>query len=229
MECNAVYDTMHDIDCRKRESWMGNAMQKKRIIAILILGILLLLPGCAKKAAVTEESVISLAADGTVVLTIMEPFEQANYSQEDLQEMILTKTAAYNKQNDSDSIAVEKVAVENGQIVVVMKFKSAGDYTKFNQTKYEETELFVGTVKEAYQNGYDLDRTFYDVSNDEKTIGKDELLEMWDAHIMITRESEQISVFDKILYHTDGVEVDPKGKKVRKAEEDDEIVMIVFK
>ena len=98
---------------------------------------------------------------------------------------------------------------------------------------YNNKTLFVGTIQEAYSEGYDLNISLTDVKDSSNTIGKQELLEMGEKHIVIIQlpstmtDGMRLQCFGEILYISDGV--NPVSKKTADIEQSQGVSVVVFK
>ena len=170
----------------------------RRILAIVLAAAMMLgMSACgAEKSAVTETT-IEARKNGTIVHTIVEEFTEEYYSFDELMEMITDSCTNYNASAGKGRVVVESVELSEGILTAVMKYKSADDYTAFNQVP-----LFTGTIQEAIDAGYNMNVRLYLADGGEFTIGKEELLEMKDRHLMILREEVFVRVWNDILYHS---------------------------
>ena len=73
--------------------------------------------------------------------------------------------------------------------------------------------LFCGTIREAVNVGYDLDITLSSAENSDVKIGKTQILEMSDRHIIVVREAVPIRPYAEILYTSGDVEVSEDRKE----------------
>lgn len=162
------------------------------VIAVMTIG----LTGCGSSSdSVVTETTIEVKKDGSVVHTIVEAFAEDYYDQQELENMIQTACDSYNATAGADSVAVSGIMKEEDVLTVTMKYKDAVAYAGFNQLA-----LFSGTVKDAYNAGYDLDVTLYSMQDDSDTIGKEEILGMGEKHIVILREAVDVKVWNKVAY-----------------------------
>ena len=200
----------------------------------LLMGILVVLTfgvvACTNGNATTEEkkmNSLSVFEDGSVKSVIIEDFSESYYNVDDLTKMILDTIAVYQKEDPDSSIELEACELMETQVKVVMKFNSAEAYSGYNCE-----ELFVGTVQEAYDKGYDLNMTLTGTDKDASTIGRQELLGMGDNHIVILENTLdegtlRVNCYDTILYTGNGVSrIEKKKADVVPAEE---FSVIVFK
>lgn len=153
------------------------------------------LAGCGSKSAETETT-IEVKKNGTVVHTIVEAFSESYYDLEQLKTMMQEACDAYNETAGQKAVSIESAEVTEGVVTVVMKYKDAASYAGFNKQA-----LFAGTVKGAFDAGYNLDVTLLSAREEGETAGKQELLTMGEKNMVIVREDVRVKVWDKILYH----------------------------
>ncbi len=156
------------------------------------------------QAAASSNTVMEVLKDGSIMETITEDFSADYYNEDDLRSMILSEVAEYNRDSERD-ISVDKFENKNGVITVTMKYPSAEAYTDYNSNQFDSRQLFIGTVKEAYDGGHSLDVTLTSAENEEESIGKQELLGMGENHILISEVPFRVETFGKILYSGDNV------------------------
>lgn len=178
----------------------------------LLMGILVMLAfgvvGCTKENAATEEksmNSLTVLEDGSVKSVIIEDFTESYYNVDDLTKMILDTISVYQKEDPDSSIELETCELMGTQVKVVMKFDSSESYSGYNCE-----ELFIGTVQEAYDKGYDLNMTLTGTDKEASTIGRQELLGMGENHILILENTMdegtlRVNCYDTILYTGNGV------------------------
>lgn len=154
-------------------------------------------------AVSAEETAVILNKDGSITGRIVEEFGKNYYGEEDIREYTQKAIGVYNAKTGNDkSTSLTKVEVKDGTVYLTMEYESAADYTAFNKKL-----LFAGTVAEAYEAGYDLDVTLQDVSEEGSSIGKSEILQMGDHHIVIAEETVKLNLPSKALYVSDAVKL----------------------
>lgn len=198
----------------------------------IVLGILMILSacmvGCGSVLTKEEELVtsVSIQKDGTLKGVIVEEFNESYYDAEALTEMIQEAIADYTKQNITAQITLESCElVENDtKVKVVINYDSAQSYTDFNS----ET-IFVGTIQEAYEAGYDMNLKLYAVSQEEQSepLTKQEILNMGTEHIVIMEENMRVNCYGNILYVGNGVSL--VSKKTADMENADGLSALIFK
>lgn len=173
-------------------------MRKWLSLMLMISCVLFSLTGCG--AAAPERTTVEVKKNGHVTHTIVEDFTESYYDLEGLKDTIEEACEAYNGTMGSELVTLEEAEVEDGVLTAVMDYRSASAYAGFNRQA-----LFTGTVKEAYDAGYDLNQTLYSAQEDGGIIGKEGLLNLPKAHILVIREAIDVRVWDKVLYHSDDV------------------------
>lgn len=170
-------------------------MRKGLALALAIVCMTVGLAGCGEGDSAVTVTTIEVKKDGSVVHTIVEDFAESYYDMQELGNMIQTACDSYNASTGDGTVTVEETAETEGVLRVVMKYKDAAAYAGFNKLA-----LFAGTVKDAYNAGYDLDVTLYSLQDESDTIGKEEILGMGEEHIVILREAVDVRVWNKVLY-----------------------------
>ena len=152
--------------------------EKKANAFLVLMLAAVTLGGCGSE---TEESRAELQKDGSVKSVVTADFDKPDYDIEELKQMVLEESAAYNRSTGDGAISVEKVSEKNGTASVKMTYKSAADYAAFNDGIF-----FVGSPKEAEEEGYNLNRVLSGTKNPLETVGGADILAMADAKILIT-------------------------------------------
>ena len=169
-----------------------------RTVAVLS-AVLCFLGGCAgkEKALATDTDTIILKEKGSIVGYITGEFDESRYSYEQLQALMDSEIAAYCTQTAEEAVVLDKSELtEEGILTVVMTYRSAEDYSAFNQEIF-----FYGTIEEAVLAGYDLRMlTMRDASDAEITVGRTELEAMPDSYILITEDPSNIRGYQKVAY-----------------------------
>lgn len=196
---------------------------KKKTNALLILLLVVAMTsGCGSEA---EESRAELQKDGSVKSVISASFDKPDYDIDELQQMVLEESATYNRRVGDNAISVEKVSEKNGTASVKMTYKSAADYAAFNDGIF-----FVGSPKEAEEEGYNLNKVLSGTKNPLETVGGADILAMdSDVKILITDMKDPVVLDGKALYTSDNVQTDKKYKTVTLKEESGEPAYIIYK
>lgn len=184
-------------------------MRKILLLLLTVAGTAALLSGCGKEESAGDATRLELKKDGQIVHTIVEDFSQDYYNLEELKGNVEAQIAEYNTTAGNDRITLDSAEVEEGIIRLVMTFRSAENYSGF----YRQA-LFCGTVKDAFNTGYDLDVQLHGIGEDNTVVGRQEILEMGGKHIVVVREAIQIKTFGNILYVSSGVEPLGNGREV---------------
>ena len=178
-----------------------------RKMVLLLLAAALLLAGCGGNESTEDVTSLDFRKNGEVVHTIVEDFSASYYSLEELQSEVQAQVDAYNKSAGKERITVDSAEVADGVITMVMTFQGAEDYSSF----YRQA-LFCGTVRDAFNAGYDLDVSLVSAQEDGASIGRQDILEMGDRHIIVVREPLVIKPYGDILYASADVEISGNTK-----------------
>lgn len=198
---------------------------RKLVSGLLALaGAAVLLAGCGRKTERADETCLEFRKNGEVIHTIAEDFSESYYDVEELKTTVLSQIAAFNEQSGTERISLDSTELgEDGKLYMVMTFKSPQDYTSF----YRQA-LFCGTVSGAYTAGYDLDIQLKSVKTEGEVIGREEILDMGEKHILVVREQITVRPFGEILYASEDVEVSGDGKQAVTTDGDN-LSFIIFK
>lgn len=201
----------------------GLKISSRKKIGILMIAGMMIFSACGSLSDGTDDTGISINKDGSIQSYITESFDKDYYLQEELQQMILSEAASYNRSTGQGSITVEKVEVAENIAKVEMTYASAADYSAFN-----ETAFFVGSPLQAKKAGYDLNVVLSSVKDANDTIGEADILSMEGMTLLITDAPERVELFGKAVYADDHA-VLSENKKVLLGEEDREMVYLLFK
>lgn len=169
-----------------------------------ILCACVFIAGCAEGEDGVQVTNLQIDKNGRVTSNIVEDFDKEFYSVDALQEMVQTEIDEYNGTHP-EAVALAELkpyGEEEKKVLVSMQFATCEDYEAFN-----DAELFYGTVEQAQAAGFSLDVELISTSDGTKKIGESEVLGMKDMHILIVRQSaqvSQISVPEKVQYTTEG-------------------------
>lgn len=180
------------------------------------------LTGCGSSDSAVTETTVEVKKNGNIVHTIIEDFTEDYYDVNALQSSIQSACDSYNASAGDDSVTVGEATEEEGVLTVDMTYRNSAAYAGFNRQA-----MFAGTVKDAYQEGYDLNVNLVSAREDGKTIGKAELLGMGEKHIVIIREAVNVKVWDKILYYSEDV-VQTQDAKTVTVTDGDALTYIIF-
>lgn len=171
-------------------------MRKSLALVLAIAVMTMAFAGCGNSGdSVVTETTIELKKDGSVIHTIVESFTEDYYDLQELTDMIQAACDSYNASAGADAVAVSDMSENEGILTVKMTYRDASAYAGFNKLA-----LFSGTIKDAYNAGYDLNVTLYSLQDDSVSVGKEEILGMGEKHIAIVREAVDVKVWDKVLY-----------------------------
>ena len=174
-------------------------MQKGIRTVAVLSAVLCFLGGCAgkEKALTADTDTIILKEKGSIVGYITGEFDESRYSYEQLQALMDSEITSYCTQTAEEAVVLDKSELtEEGILTVVMTYRSAEDYSAFNQEIF-----FYGTIEEAVLAGYDLRMlTMRDASDAEITVGRTELEAMPDSYILITEDPSNIRGYQKVAY-----------------------------
>ena len=160
------------------------------------------LAGCSDSADGITETTLIVARDGGVSEAIIEDFDKDYYLRSDLESFIDQRINEFNASgSEGKKVSLDRLTVENRKALAVVDFDSIETYADFSGN-----EAFFGTISEAYDAGYSFDVTLKSTTESE-TIGKEEIMEMDDKHILVISEPISVRSSRRILYASANVDV----------------------
>ena len=193
-----------------------------RRLVLLLLAAAMLLAGCGGNKSTEDVTSLEFKKNGEVVHTIVEDFSASYYSLEELESQVQAQVDEYNTNAGSQRIRVDSAEVTDSVITMVMTFEGAEDYSSF----YRQA-LFCGTVKDAFNAGYDLDVQLASAQAEGASIGRQDILEMGERHIAVVREPIVVKTYADILYASGSVEV--TGNREATVTDSQELSYIIFR
>lgn len=126
------------------------------LVAVMCLGML---AGCGTSYA-ADESTVFVLKDGKIVSTDVEDFDEGTYDTDGLKDYVDQTIDTYNEENGKGLVKCKDLSVKDSKAILTLEYASASDYQKFN-----DIELFAGSVAEALAAGYSFDADFASVSD----------------------------------------------------------------
>jgi len=200
---------------------LGDKVNKKTVL-IFIFAAALALSGCSEAEEDFDETTISVSKRGKVSERIVESFNKDYYDLAELEDEFTRSVMEYNAAMGSEEIRVKSIELKDSQVYVDVDFNGPSDYESF-----VGENLFVGTVSDAYDNGYSMDVTLKAVDSQDK-IGKVQIMGMNDNTIIILSEHVRVKAFKDIAYVSANVDV-INSKEVRVLSESDGLAYLILK
>lgn len=170
-------------------------MQKGKIV-LLVLVVIGILAGCGREKT-PEISSVSIGKDGLIAHQIVGGFEQ-DYDMDELQKLAEDRVAEYCAENGADRVTLESIDKAEDKVLIRFNYATGLDYNDFNHR-----EMFVGTVEEANEQGYQLENVAF-ISPDGKPMEVGYMEEQDKKQIVIigTKPAEElmVNVYGKVLY-----------------------------
>lgn len=196
---------------------------KRRIIVIFILALAMLVPsGCGNDEEDYEDTTLTVGRKGRVTENIVESFDKDYYDINELTNEFTDSVAKYNESIGGDEIKLKRIELADSKVYVDLDFTGPSDYERFIGEK-----LFVGTISDAYDNGYTMDVVLKGTESGDK-IGKVQIMGMKDKDIIILSEHVRIKTFRDIAYVSANVDV-LDSKEARVLSESDGLAYIILK
>lgn len=194
-------------------------MSKKNIIKTAAVFLLMgtLMSGCIGMD-LENKNQLEVTQDGKIIQRIVDDTD-GNITGEDLE--IYTDESISVAQSQGAAISLENCRVNNGKVNLQLNYGDANSYSIFN-----DVTCFIGTVKEAYDAGYDFNRTFKAVNGVE--VPYFSLVSLTtDCKVLILEEPVTVKLPGEVEFISDGVTVESDGS-VKVDENPDETVPEVF-
>ena len=187
-------------------------------IMISLIG-LFLFSGCGKEEIPTVSG-ITLNDDGAIEALIIDEFDENVYSISGLNQMIESEIAEYNIANGQGSVSLVGSQMIEGNVHVTMNYASVGDYSAFNNRRFEVESL------DSAISSSKLNVSFKSVKTGEQEDIKS--LENTEKYsVIITDEAGRLVCPHKILFVSDGVET-ISSKEVLVTDNMDGLAYIIF-
>ena len=183
---------------------------------------MILVTGCSGDSIDYVETTISGEKKGRITERIVDSFDKDYYSIDELKSEFTDSVNKYNESIGGEEIKLKKIELKDSKVYVDLVFTGPSDYENFVGEK-----LFVGTIGDAYDNGYTMDVVLKGVDKGDK-IDKIKLMGMSDRSIIIMSEHSRIKTFKDIAYVSANVDV-LDGNEARILNESDGLAYIVLK
>ena len=196
----------------------------KKLMSLCLLALILLLTGCSEK--IPSVNTISVDKKGVVTYTVIEEFGKDFYDAEGLRADIEQEVGDYNRNFGTDPLTLKSLEVEDGSAVMQMQFTEARYYEDYYKA-YSGGTLFVGTVKEAMDAGYDLAGEF--MAADGALTDVSQLPKAESLKVLITSEALTVQVPGDIQCVSPSGSVEIVGKKEAVVSEEALQACIIYK
>lgn len=175
----------------------GGEFMKKGKAFLLALALSCVVAGCGGEKT-PEVSSVTIGKDGAITHQIVGGFEQNYYEMDGLKALATDRVAEYCADNGEGSVTLSSVEEKDGKVLLQLNYATDKDYSGFNNR-----ELFVGTLEEAYGHSYPLEGVAF-ISADGKPmeLGFMEERDKKQIVIIATKPSEELVVntYGKVLY-----------------------------
>ena len=155
-------------------------MKKAATLLAMLVCSAGLLVGCGDSYEV-KDSTVFVEKDGAIISTDIESFDVNTYDESGLKEYVSEAIDEYTQKNGTDSVKLKNLTVEDGQAKLTLEYASVEDYSKFN-----EIEMFSGSLAEALAAGYSFGGEFYEI--------KDGTFTLCDASSFLTGDGYKVVI-----------------------------------
>ncbi len=162
---------------------------------------LFILTGCKSDyQASISTNCVTIEEDNSVDAIIVEEFAENYYSEDELINMVNEEASAFNNTYGQGSMIVSDHSIENGVISLALKFKDVESYNN-----YMPDSVYIGTIKDVYDQGVDFNRSLWVVGKGEATIGKNDLLKMGDEKVVLVSGAYMVRTPSNVKYYSQGM------------------------
>lgn len=169
-------------------------MKKAWLLSLVLLVVCLC--GCTgKKPEEIGQTTLYVRNDGSVEATFVEDFSQPHYDMAELQAMAEDEITAYNTATGEQRVEMTFYEVEGNVAKMQIIYASFEDYVSMNNEN-----IFVGTVADALEVGWDLNISLVNPQDAEDVIGEHELLTMQESNIVIVENALRVRTESPFLY-----------------------------
>lgn len=194
----------------------------KKITIIFAVFVSILLAGCASDEEDYEETTLTVQKRGKVSESIVESFSKDYYDIEELKGEFTRSVDDYNNAIGGEEIKLKKIELKDQKVYVDLDFTGPSDYESF-----VGESLFVGTISDAYDNGYSMDVVLKGVDAGDK-ISKVQIMGMKDSNIVILSEHVRVNTYRDIAYVSANVDlIDERSARV--LSESDGLAYLILK
>ena len=194
----------------------------KKTVLIFIFAAALALCACSEAEEDFDETTIKVNKRGKVSERIVESFNKDYYDLAELEDEFTRSVMEYNAAMGSEEIRVKSIEQKDQKVYVDIDFNGPSDYESF-----VGENLFVGTISDAYDNGYSMDVTLKGVDSKD-LIGKVQIMGMNDSTIIILSEHVRVRTFRDIAYVSANVDL-IKPNEARVLSESDGLAYLILK
>lgn len=171
-------------------------MRKGMSLFLVMILSMMLLTACGG-ALTVDNNTVYVQKKGKITGATVENFDKDYYDAEELEAYVNERVASYTSEHGEKSVKVDQFSVEEGVAKLNIKYAGYEDYARFN-----EVEIFSGTVPQAMAAGYDFSGTFLK-AEDGRLSGsadKEEVTADDDYKVVILNEKVDVKVDGTILY-----------------------------
>ena len=196
----------------------------RRFLSYILIVMMIVLPltGCSDEEKDYAETTITVEKKGRVRERIVDTFDKDYYNIEELKSEFSDSVSQYNETIGGEEIRLKNIEMKDSRVYVDLEFTGPSDYENFVGEK-----LFVGTIADAYDNGYTMDVVLKGVDKGDK-IDKIKIMGMSDSSIVIMSEHARIRTFRDIAYVSANVDV-IDGNEARVLNESDGLAYLILK
>lgn len=194
----------HSSQGAKRRRKEKERMRKLAVLlaaAVIAVGIGLVIYAATRslRPGQYDASTAEFHKNGSIRVTSVESFAEEYYDADELKNMIQEAVSSYNQEKGSTGVTRKYFRVSDQTATVVLDYASAEDYCEFNGN-----DLFLGTVGEAEEKGYDFESIMAAVSREDSSriLNQATLDQLTENEVIILTEQVNVVMPRGILYAT---------------------------
>ena len=181
-----------------------------------------MLAGCASNGEDYDETTLTVGKKGKITESIVESFGRDYYDIDELKEEFTRSVSEYNDSIGGEEIKLGNIELKDSNVYVDLVFNGPSDYERF-----VGEQLFVGSINDAYDEGFTMDVTLKGIENGDK-IGKVQIMGMKDKSIIILSEHVRVKTFRDIAYVSANIDlIGPREARV--LSESDGLAYLILK
>lgn len=167
------------------------------VLLVLIIALAVFVFGsCGTNYAETDTNTVYVLKNGKIISTDVEAFDEKTYNKDELKAYIKENLDTYNAEIGKNSLKQKSFEVEEGEAVLVLEYADANAYEAVNGV-----ELFVGTVKEAQDAGYEFEADYVKLTEGKAiTASADDFTKSDDYKVVIIKSNTKVVVPGEICF-----------------------------
>ena len=208
-------------------------------VLLLTLPLALICTSCSLFGGTSEsftigagETGIYIGDDGKVLYSFAEDFGKDYYNKDDLKKIIEDEISSFNSKNSKDA-ELDEFDVDDNVAKAKIEFDSTDDFITYRK-QFEgasETDMFIGSIKSALANGFDISGEFIKVDDGKvtKDVEISSIITGLDEEIVIVHNRVKLEIKDaKIEYVSSNCKINDGVVTVVEQNSEYEVAYVVY-